>query len=228
MSFQAMAQAVKIKTNTSTEKLVILMLANYADEDNQAYPSYKRLASDCCMTDRAVKVIMGRLRKLGYITWVRRKKSNGSKEYTSNLYTMHLDNPVAPVNTDSENPAPPQQGKTEEVVNEVHQGSDLKSLQVVNENHQGSEPGSLKPISEPISKNLSVNQTTTTTQSVGKISLEKFVETVEKKMTGSDVQVWFIRSQAAELWEQYQTPRVTHAMKIIFDDWRSIDGVNNG
>lgn len=153
MSFQAMAQAVKLKTESPTDKLVLLMLANFADENNQAYPSYKRLAEDCCMTERGIKAIMGRLKKAGYVTWEKRKKANGS--LSSNLYTLHLDKAVAPMNTDSAFHAPGGHD-TQEVVNEVHQGSAQNSPGVVHEIHQGSERGSQKPIKEPVSNNLSM------------------------------------------------------------------------
>ena len=92
MSFQAMALAVKIKTDSPTDKLVLMMLANYASEDLQSYPSYATLARECCMSDRAVIVAMGRLRKQGLVTWIKRKKysDDESRELTSNLYTLHL------------------------------------------------------------------------------------------------------------------------------------------
>lgn len=143
MSFQAMAKAVKLKTEKPTDKLVLLMLANFADENNQAYPSYKRLAEDCCMTERGIKAIMGRLRKEGYVTWVKRKKKpddENCREYTSNLYTLHLDEPAPPENKGSEFHAPPQHGQ--------NGGSEPRSPGVVNDVHQGSEPRSLKPIIE--------------------------------------------------------------------------------
>lgn len=208
MSFQAMAKAVAIKTESATDKLVLLMIANYADENNQAFPSYKRLASDCCMTDRAVKAVIGRLKKQGFLSWVKRQNYQGG--LTSNLYTLHLDCSETPMNTDSENNAPPPHDKKG--------GSDLNSLGVVKQIHQGSEPDSQEPISKPING----TKTTTTTEKDEKISLAEFVDLVSNKMKTSPVDGWFIEMKSSEIWERYDIPSPSMAMGIIWNDWQSI------
>ena len=50
MSFQAMAWAVKQETGSPVSKLVLLMLANYADEHGKCYPSQEHLAKLCQCT----------------------------------------------------------------------------------------------------------------------------------------------------------------------------------
>lgn len=67
MSFQAMAWAVKQKTATPVEKLLLLMLANYADEDGHAWPSKQRLADDCCMNKATVCRNLASLQAQGLI-----------------------------------------------------------------------------------------------------------------------------------------------------------------
>lgn len=47
MSFQAMTWAVKQKVGNATGKAVLLMLANYADEGGECFPSQERLAAEC-------------------------------------------------------------------------------------------------------------------------------------------------------------------------------------
>ena len=172
MSFQAMALAVKIKTEKPTEKLILLMLANYADENNQCYPSYARLAEDCCMTDRGIKAIMGRLRKAGFVTWVKRNKRPGSKELTSNLYTLHLDRPVAPIESASDFHAPP--------VHVENGGSERGSLGVVNEVHGGSEPASQEPIIES-------SKLVNTPRAVENFNDEVMAELMADKLPGEQV-----------------------------------------
>ena len=44
MSFQAMSWAAEQNCPSSVSKLVLLMLANYANDRHQTYPSYKKLA----------------------------------------------------------------------------------------------------------------------------------------------------------------------------------------
>lgn len=47
MSFQAMAWAVKQKVGNATGKAILLMLANYADERGECFPSQETLAGEC-------------------------------------------------------------------------------------------------------------------------------------------------------------------------------------
>ena len=47
MSFQAMAWAVKQKVGNATGKAILLMLANYADERGECFPSQEKLAEEC-------------------------------------------------------------------------------------------------------------------------------------------------------------------------------------
>ena len=62
MSWDAIALAAKAKCQTPTAKLVLIMIANYADENFQSYPSYKKI-SDLCGCDeltiqRAIKSLV--------------------------------------------------------------------------------------------------------------------------------------------------------------------------
>lgn len=175
MSFQAMALAVKIKTDSPTDKLVLLMLANYANEEMQSYPSYATLARECCMSDRAVKVAMGRLKKQGLVTWVKRKKycETESKELTSNLYTLHLeDKPTTnkkkrPENTmpmggmnkkSSENTentgsadyAPPSAESAQGVVNNLHRGSERNAQNTISDTEGRKEESNSKNSDEKL------------------------------------------------------------------------------
>lgn len=45
-----MAAVVNYAARNSSEKLVLLMIANYADEDGISFPSQQRLAEDCSMS----------------------------------------------------------------------------------------------------------------------------------------------------------------------------------
>lgn len=64
-----------------TTKLVLFVLANYADERGQCYPSEKHLADICCIAERSVRRSVRHLVDAGYMT-VRRRKG------LTNLYTL--------------------------------------------------------------------------------------------------------------------------------------------
>jgi len=47
MSFQAMTWAVQQKVGNATGKAILLMLANYADDQGECFPSQEKLAAEC-------------------------------------------------------------------------------------------------------------------------------------------------------------------------------------
>jgi biotin operon repressor len=67
MSFTAMAWASKQKVKTSTQKLVLLMLANYADDEDKCWPSKQTLADMCCMSKAAICSNISKLQEAGFL-----------------------------------------------------------------------------------------------------------------------------------------------------------------
>ena len=67
MSFTAMAWASKQKVKTSTQKLVLLMLANYADDEDKCWPSKQTLADTCCMSKAAICNNISKLQEAGFL-----------------------------------------------------------------------------------------------------------------------------------------------------------------
>ena len=55
MSINALSWALKQETDTTTTKLVLLVLSNYADEDHSCYPSEKHLAKIVGVSDRTIR-----------------------------------------------------------------------------------------------------------------------------------------------------------------------------
>ena len=86
MSFQAMAWAVKQNTKSPVSKLVLLMIANYADEKGEAYPSQDHLAKLCQCTRVSVNKHVKELERSKYLSI--RKTKNGMFGY--NTYTLNL------------------------------------------------------------------------------------------------------------------------------------------
>lgn len=85
MSWEAIYYATKQSVGNSTDKLVLLMIANLADENGFAFPSYKYLAKTTEMSERSVQRSIGRLVDGGFLKKEQRFNDAGQ---TSNGYTV--------------------------------------------------------------------------------------------------------------------------------------------
>ena len=86
MSFQAMAWAVKQPLPCS-EKMVLLMLANYANDANQCWPSVARLAADSGLSASKVRKCIVWLENAGMVQRIMQMRTYGQ---TANVYTLDL------------------------------------------------------------------------------------------------------------------------------------------
>ena len=73
---------------TSTEKLLLLALANFANEQMECFPSQKRLAEDTCMTDRTVRAAFRSLEDKGLVERSERRRADGYR--ASDRIVLHL------------------------------------------------------------------------------------------------------------------------------------------
>ena len=105
MSFRCMAWASKQKTGSGTRKLILLMLADRAGDDNKCYPSQKRLSEDCELSRETINRSIKQLEKDNFLTIIHRVKE-GVK--LPNVYFLH-------------------------VVTQNHRGSDTESHKPINE-----------------------------------------------------------------------------------------------
>jgi len=89
MSWSALDWASKQKTGNGTNKLVLISLANYADDKNTCFPSFKTLISITEMSRSTIIRALKNLEQLGLIQIQERFADiNDSKRQTSNLYTL--------------------------------------------------------------------------------------------------------------------------------------------
>jgi len=88
VSFQAMAWAVEQKTGSASTKLVLLILANYADNVGVCWPSQERLANDTDMTDRSIRNAVAALVAVGLVTVEERRGTSGVRK--TNVYRLAL------------------------------------------------------------------------------------------------------------------------------------------
>jgi DNA-binding transcriptional regulator YhcF (GntR family) len=79
-----MSWALKQPVKTA-EKLLLLVISNYADEYGQAWPAVETLARDTGMSRATVQRSLRKLEKLGFISC--KKRMRGPAQ-SSNLYTL--------------------------------------------------------------------------------------------------------------------------------------------
>lgn len=87
MSMLLTAQAMKLKIGNPARKLVLLKLADNANDDGVCFPSYKNIAEHCEISERSAISHINALIEMGLVSKKRRKTENGD---TSNLYILHL------------------------------------------------------------------------------------------------------------------------------------------
>ena len=87
MSFEAMAMVVKVENISPVNKLILLLLANYADDKRQCFPSYEKIAKLANCSRRTAVRSINTLSELGLISIYKRKLSNNDNQ--SNIYTVN-------------------------------------------------------------------------------------------------------------------------------------------
>lgn len=88
MSAEALTWAWKIKLSSS-QKIIVLALANYADQEASCYPGHERLSEMTGMSVRSIGRNLRELEDLGVFTKERRARKNGSGR-TSDRYYLDL------------------------------------------------------------------------------------------------------------------------------------------
>ncbi|AXK23884.1 helix-turn-helix domain-containing protein [Serratia marcescens] len=124
MSMNLMAQAMSIKVGNPLRKLVLIKIADNANDKGECWPSYQHVADHCECSKSAVRAHIEALIKMGLLTKENRLGVNNGKGNTSNLYYLTLDNPVppesiAPCAVKKHSPMPP---KSTGVCQQVTQG----------------------------------------------------------------------------------------------------------
>ncbi|EBI3880292.1 helix-turn-helix domain-containing protein [Salmonella enterica] len=112
MSMNLMAKAMSIKVGNPLRKLVLIKLADNANDNGECWPSYQHIADHCECSKSAVKEHISALIKLGLMTKENRVGVNNGKGNTSNVYRLHLTStPVPPESTGGSpksTPVPPE------------------------------------------------------------------------------------------------------------------------
>ncbi|HGJ5865981.1 MAG TPA: helix-turn-helix domain-containing protein, partial [Arsenophonus nasoniae] len=144
MSMTLMVQAMKMKVGSTARKLVLLKLADNANDKGECFPSYKHIAEQCEMSR---KTAIGHIDALCEMGLVKKIHRGGEKGNSSNIYKLNL----ASVEI-----TPPSVKITPEVVKKLHHPSvTVTPPPSVNITPRISH--SFEPINEPI-KNILIEQ----------------------------------------------------------------------
>lgn len=79
MSVHAISAALRCATPSPTCKLVLIALANYADEENRCFPSVKKLVAETQLSDRAIRNAIRQLIEAGLVEKTERRRANGTQ-----------------------------------------------------------------------------------------------------------------------------------------------------
>lgn len=96
MSMSLMAKAMGVKVGNSLRKLVLLKLADNANDKGECWPSYQHIADHCECSRSAVRTHIDALETMGILRRENRLGVNNGKGNTSNVYYLMLDTPVPP------------------------------------------------------------------------------------------------------------------------------------
>ncbi|HEM7186223.1 TPA: helix-turn-helix domain-containing protein [Providencia rettgeri] len=141
MSMILMAKAMQLKVGNPSRKLVLIKLADNANDKGECFPSYQHVADQCEISRRSVINHIDALCEQGLVRKVYR---SGEKGNSSNVYILNLDG--AKISPPSEKSAP-------EVVKQFHQPSEKSAPppseksapEVVKQFHQPSEKSAPPP-----------------------------------------------------------------------------------
>lgn len=89
MSIQAVAWAIRQKVGSPTGKVLLLCLANYADENGECWPSQTTISNEAELGERATRDWLKALEDAGFIERRRRNRADGSR--TSDLFRLCLE-----------------------------------------------------------------------------------------------------------------------------------------
>ncbi|MBM7070899.1 helix-turn-helix domain-containing protein [Shewanella sp. 202IG2-18] len=151
MSMMLMVKAMQLKVGSPIRKLVLLKLADQANDHGECWPSYQHIADHCETSKRSV---MNHVKVLEESGLLRREYRKGEKGNSSNVYHLTLDNQKP-----SENNSLP-------LVNDIHHPSANGSLPSESPSLPPSESPSprtshsFEPVNEPVKEPKEIKRKT--------------------------------------------------------------------
>jgi len=105
MSWKALDWATDINVGSPTMRLILILLANKADEQFSCYPSVRTLMAESCAARSTVLKALNRLEHEGFITRVAQYHESGAQR-CSRYFLNHPDAPHLKAGPDSGPPGP--------------------------------------------------------------------------------------------------------------------------
>lgn len=136
MSFKLVAQVMDIKVGSPLRKIILIKLADQANDEGSCWPSYDSIAKTCEISKRSVITHIQKLEKQGFLRIEKRYNKDAGKNF-SNKYHLTL-------SKGSANDAPLEGGANAALVQMSVEGSEGDSL--------GGEGAAPEPINEPINE----------------------------------------------------------------------------
>lgn len=136
MSFKLVAQVMDIKVGSPLRKIILIKLADQANDDGVCWPSYDSIAKTCEISKRSVITHIQKLEKQGFLRIEKRYNKEAGKNF-SNKYHLTL-------SKGSANDSPLEGGANAALVQMSVEGSEGDSL--------GSEGAAPEPINEPVNE----------------------------------------------------------------------------
>lgn len=131
-----MAKAMQLKVGNPSRKLVLIKLADNANDKGECFPSYQHVADQCEISRRSVINHIDALCEQGLVRKVYR---SGEKGNSSNVYILNLDGAKI---------SPPSEKSASEVVKQFHQPSEI-SAPPPSEKSAPRTSHSFEPVNEP-------------------------------------------------------------------------------
>lgn len=139
MSMILMAKAMQLKVGNPSRKLVLIKLADNANDKGECFPSYQHVADQCEISRRSVINHIDALCEQGLVRKVYR---SGEKGNSSNVYKLNLDDPIQ---------ESPSEKSALGMVKDLHQPSE-KSAPPPSEKSAPRTSHSFEPVNEPKKK----------------------------------------------------------------------------
>ena len=175
MSFQAMAEAVKAPL-AANDKLIFILMANYADHKNICWPSQARLAEEAGLSARSVRNITARMEKLGYLLVLRRGSGLKPSKY------QLVFNPISREKNGQESDSTPENiSSPKDVLSAENYSSPVRKIFPLSPENISSDP-----INELITKDLSLNASANETRpTVQNAQVTGLVTPMNTSLTGA-------------------------------------------
>ena len=117
MSVQAITWALDYAAGSVTEKVILLVLANYANEYGISWPSQKTLADQTALGERTVRRVLADMDTRGVIRRIPRRRGNGSRQSDMILLTAFEGRKPAPPGLLDDDAEPDNSGPSKQPAN---------------------------------------------------------------------------------------------------------------